>query len=166
MQSVSPVWSDEEIPIERVIALDQPEYEPIIVLPIRYSDGLSGLAVRFRLTDEERKHVAEGADILITELTFGMPFTPIHVCTSSPNTNPYEENTDMRIEDLNNWFTYHAPTQSQQEQYTMLRDKAKELAVAFDACLPDCADKTAAVRKIRETVMAMNLAIACYQPTE
>ena len=72
----------------------------------------------------------------------------------------------MRIEDLNNWFTYHAPTQSQQEQYTMLRDKAKELAVAFDACLPDCADKTAAVRKIRETVMAMNLAIACYQPTE
>ena len=37
----------------------------------------------------------------------------------------------------------------------------------FNAAVPDCADKTAAMRELRGTVMAMNLAIACYvEPTD
>lgn len=69
----------------------------------------------------------------------------------------------MRQEDINNWFTYHAPNPDQLKAYTDIRNKAKELAEMFDAYCPDCADKTAAMRKLRETVMAMNLAIACYR---
>jgi len=75
----------------------------------------------------------------------------------------------MRQVDIDNWFTYHAPTAGQVQNYATIRDKAKELAELFDSLLPDCADKTAAVRKLRETVMAMNLAIACYvapEPTQ
>jgi hypothetical protein len=89
MDSVSPVWTDEEVAIERVIALDQPEYLPIIALPVRFHDGVSGLSVRFRLTDEERQAIADGCDIVITELTFGGPFTPLctHVCL--PNKGPF-----------------------------------------------------------------------------
>ena len=68
----------------------------------------------------------------------------------------------MRIEDLNNWFTYHSPTSMQQQSYLALRNKARELADLFNESVPDCADKTAAMRHLRETVMAMNLAIACY----
>jgi hypothetical protein len=70
----------------------------------------------------------------------------------------------MRQEDINNWFTYHAPRPEQVQTYNEVRNKAKELAELFDSVLPDCADKSAAMRHLRETVMAMNLAIACYQP--
>jgi hypothetical protein len=69
----------------------------------------------------------------------------------------------VRQEDINNWFTYHAPTPEQLKSYETLRACAKMFAEDFDAAVPDCADKTAAMRKLRETVMAMNLAIACYQ---
>ena len=90
MDSVSPVWTEKEVEIERVIALDQEQYFPIVVLPVRYTDGTSGLSVRFRLTDEERKAIADGADFVITELTFGGPFTPLHLAVSKPNTSPFE----------------------------------------------------------------------------
>jgi hypothetical protein len=78
MNSISPVHSKESVHMERVIALDQPEYFPIVILPVIYSDGMQGMAVRFRFTDEERQNIAAGADLLVTELTFGgSRFTPI-----------------------------------------------------------------------------------------
>ena len=69
----------------------------------------------------------------------------------------------MREVDLDNWFSYHAPRPEQVQTYNDVRNKARELAELFNGAVPDCADKTAAVRHLRETVMAMNLAIACYQ---
>jgi hypothetical protein len=66
--------------------------------------------------------------------------------------------------ELDNWFLYHTPNSDQQKAYTDIRNKAKELAEMFNAYAHDCADKTAALRELRGTVMAMNLAIACYQP--
>ena len=89
MNSVSPVWTEAEVEIERIIALDQPEYLPIVALPVRFSDGASGMSVRFRPTDEERKAIADGADILVTELTFGGPFTPISLFAAKPNETPF-----------------------------------------------------------------------------
>jgi hypothetical protein len=91
MQSVSPVWTEKEVEIERVIALDQPEYAPIIVLPVRFQDGVSGLSVRFRLTDEERKALADGDDLIITEMSFGGPFTTLSMQICKPDTNPFGE---------------------------------------------------------------------------
>jgi hypothetical protein len=67
----------------------------------------------------------------------------------------------MKQEDLDNWFKYHSPTLKQLSKYNELRSSAKAFAELFDKCVPDCADKTAAMRHLRETVMAMNLAIAC-----
>lgn len=87
MDSVSPVFSEKEVELEKVIALDQPEYVPLIGLPVIYPDGLRGVAVRFRLNDEERRLVAEGGDILITELTFGGKFTPISIWISERTDN-------------------------------------------------------------------------------
>ena len=88
MDSVTPVWTEEEVPAELVVALDQPEYLPIIVLCVRYSDGTLGASVRFRLTPEEREQIAKGADIVITELTFGRAFTPINVQVLMPGSRP------------------------------------------------------------------------------
>lgn len=64
---------------------------------------------------------------------------------------------------LDNWYTYHPPTESQVETYQAIRGKAKELAELFDSVAPPCADTTAAHRKLRDAVMAMNLAIACNE---
>lgn len=89
MDSISPVWTDNEVEIEQVIALDQEEYIPIVALPIKYEGGARGVAVRFRPSDEERKVIADGGDILITELTFGRGFTPIAVRVAKPNEYPH-----------------------------------------------------------------------------
>ncbi len=67
----------------------------------------------------------------------------------------------MEQSNLDNWFSYHAPDPDQQKAYTDIRVKAKQLAEMFNAYAPDCADKTAAMRELRNTVMAMNLTIAC-----
>lgn len=87
MNSVSPVFSEAFVENERVIALDQPQYHPLIMLPVQYEDGTIGAMVRFRLSDEERAAITAGADILITELVFDQGFTPIHV-EVSPQEGP------------------------------------------------------------------------------
>jgi len=66
-------------------------------------------------------------------------------------------------DDLDNWYAYHAPTPEQVDKYAAIRAKAKELAELFNASAPPSADTTAAHRKLRGTVMAMNLAIACNE---
>lgn len=65
--------------------------------------------------------------------------------------------------DLDNWFTYHSPKNDQPARYEAIRNKAKELAELFRDSSVASADQTAAFRKLRETVMAMNLAIACNE---
>ncbi len=67
--------------------------------------------------------------------------------------------------ELDNWFSYHAPTLDQLAAYNEIRNKAKELAELFERHAINSADKTAALRDLRGTVMAMNLAIAC-NPTK
>ena len=67
----------------------------------------------------------------------------------------------VTVEDLERWFTYHAPTPEQIDKYSAIRNTARSLAhVIFDEC-PDNADRTAAIRKLREAVMTANASIAC-----
>lgn len=62
---------------------------------------------------------------------------------------------------LTNWFTYHSPTPEQLPKYLAIREAGHSFALAVVANAPDCADTTAAIRKIREAVMTANQAIAC-----
>lgn len=64
-------------------------------------------------------------------------------------------------EQLDNWFTYHSPTPDQLPRYVAIRNAAKDFAEVIVANSPDCADTTAAVRKVREATMTANQAIAC-----
>lgn len=64
-------------------------------------------------------------------------------------------------ETLDNWFTYHAPTAEQLVSYNDLRTAARVFAELINSHVPDSADKTAAIRKLRECVMTANAAIAC-----
>lgn len=65
--------------------------------------------------------------------------------------------------DLDNWFTYHSPKGDQPERYQILREKAKQLAYLILEHAPESADRTAAIRKLRECVMTANASIACEE---
>jgi len=62
--------------------------------------------------------------------------------------------------DIDNIFTYHAPTAEQLSAYAMIRSAAKNLAEVIIARSPNGADQTAAIRKVREAVFTANSAIA------
>ena len=64
-------------------------------------------------------------------------------------------------EQLANWFSYHAPESDQLEKYARLRDAAHIFAEVINESCPESADKTAAIRKVREAVMTANASIAC-----
>lgn len=64
------------------------------------------------------------------------------------------------ISDLINVFTYRPPDEGQIEKYHEIRAAALGFAeVVMNEC-PRCADRTAALRKIREAVMTANASIA------
>lgn len=64
--------------------------------------------------------------------------------------------------DIDNWFTHHSPSLDQLNAYREIRTAAKIYAETVNKHVPDSADKTAAMRKIRDSVMAANLAVACH----
>ena len=90
MQSVSPVLTEDEIGAEQVIALDQPEFLPIVVVRIRYADGSAATLTRFRFSDDERKAIAEGADLLLSQPHHG-PLMPIGLHIAKPDSYPEPE---------------------------------------------------------------------------
>lgn len=62
---------------------------------------------------------------------------------------------------LDNWFTYHAPRPEQLVSYQKIREAGRYIANVFNRHVPAGADKTAAMRKVREAVTTANQAIAC-----
>lgn len=62
---------------------------------------------------------------------------------------------------LDNWFTYHPPTEEDKIKYVAIRDKAKEFAQIVIQNTPPSADQSAAIRDIRNAVMHANSSIAC-----
>lgn len=56
-------------------------------------------------------------------------------------------------------FTYHAPTPDQQERLVKVRAAARHFAAVVISCAKACADRSAAMRKLREAVMTVNAAI-------
>jgi hypothetical protein len=69
-------------------------------------------------------------------------------------------------EKIANWFTYHPPVGDQAERYERLRSEGCSLASAIEQLCPPSADRTNAIRCVREAVMWANAAIACEEPGE
>lgn len=106
MQSVSPVFTEEEVQFEREIAKNNPEYLAVIGLPVTLQivdrdDPTKtksvpdwAIAIRFRLSDEERAAVAAGLDLVVTQLTFGKKLAPMNLQLCLPATKPLFEMRD------------------------------------------------------------------------
>lgn len=65
---------------------------------------------------------------------------------------------------IEEWFTYHPPRGDQPERYVKIREGARAFAYVILENAPESADRTAALRKLRETVMTVNAAIALEEP--
>lgn len=57
-------------------------------------------------------------------------------------------------------FTYHKPREEQLPKYHAVREAGKAFCQVLLENIPECADRTAATRMIREAVMTANAAIA------
>lgn len=72
------------------------------------------------------------------------------------------EARDLNDEELiERAFTYYPPiTAEQSRAYATIRAAGKTLALAILQSVPKCADRTAAIRKVREAVMTANAGVA------
>ena len=94
MNSVSPVLTEHEVEAEQVIALDQPQYYPIISLRVTFNDKDGdeksvATMTRFRFSDKDRDAIAAGADLILSQPHHG-PLMPIGLQLAMPNEYPLE----------------------------------------------------------------------------
>ncbi len=95
MNSISPVLTEYEVEAEQVIALDQPQYYPIISLRVTFNDKDGdeksvATMTRFRFSDKDRDAIAAGADLILSQPHHG-PLMPIGLQLAMPNEYPLEE---------------------------------------------------------------------------
>jgi len=69
--------------------------------------------------------------------------------------------TNEESAQLDNWFTYHSPAGDQIARYAAIREAAIAFAVVVVENCVSSADRTSALRKIREATMTANASIAC-----
>ena len=63
--------------------------------------------------------------------------------------------------DIDNWFVYHAPTDGQIPKYQKLREAGRLVVLVMMEVCPPSADRTAAIRYIRQAIWTANASIAC-----
>ena len=66
----------------------------------------------------------------------------------------------ITLENIGEVVTYHAPDAEQLEHYAEIRFAASNFIQVILLNTPECADQTAAIRKVREAMMTANAAIA------
>jgi hypothetical protein len=66
----------------------------------------------------------------------------------------------MTMDEIYNNFMYHAPFGTQQQRYTELRDRARELAFLINADCPESRERQFAFEKLEEAIMWANASIA------
>lgn len=67
---------------------------------------------------------------------------------------------DLQAE-LDNFFQYHAPVNDQADRYAEIRSAGKAFAETIAKHCPPSADRTHAIRVIRDAVFWANASIAC-----
>lgn len=68
--------------------------------------------------------------------------------------------TAKEVDVIDTLFTYHAPDAAQRDLYESIRNSGKALARCIHNCCEPGADRSAAIRKVREAVMTANASIA------
>lgn len=68
---------------------------------------------------------------------------------------------------LDNWSAHHPPRSPLViDAHERIRAGARDLMAIFQEIIPECPDKTVALRAVREAMMQGNAAVACNQPPD
>ena len=70
-----------------------------------------------------------------------------------------EDAADPMYEQVNHWFTYQTPSQADVLNMGAIREQARQLARTIVRSCPPSADRSAAIRHLREAVMTANASI-------
>ena len=84
MEACSPVLPNSPAIPEIVLAKDQPEYIPLPVAHIEYSDGVRSMISCYRLTVRERLKILLTGKVWWEQLTFGHPLQPQKIYLTEP----------------------------------------------------------------------------------
>lgn len=79
---------------------------------------------------------------------------------SQPPLQPKTPPVPFTAEWIGEVFSYHAPEGDDPAKYDSLRRSARAMAETIIICCPHSADRTAALRKLREALMSANASIA------
>lgn len=71
-----------------------------------------------------------------------------------------EYETDSKLADITNRFTYHTPIQTQAIRYENIRDGAKSMALMLNALCPPSRELSLAMTNLEQAIMWANAAIA------
>lgn len=82
--------------------------------------------------------------------------------SGSATHHPSNKITRENMEDV---FSYHRPTADQAERHSKVKVAAQAFALEILRLAPDCADRAAALRHVREAMMTTSAAIA-LEPKE
>jgi hypothetical protein len=80
MKAVTPIFPSSAA-CEVVYAKNQPEYEPLPAFRTQ-----TCVVTRWKLSDDERRHIAGGGDLFICMMNFGRPILPILPMAADPET--------------------------------------------------------------------------------
>jgi hypothetical protein len=84
MEAISPVLPSSPQFEEIVLAKDQPQYIPLPVVNIQYQSGEISAFSRYKLSEEERKIIAQTGDLWLEQMTFGSPLQPQRPMVTEP----------------------------------------------------------------------------------
>jgi hypothetical protein len=87
---ISPVLPSSPGIQEIVLAKDQPQYIPLPVAHVQYSDGVQSMISRYRLTWKERLHILLSGDVWWEQLTFGGQLQPQKMYIKEPLKNSWK----------------------------------------------------------------------------
>ena len=90
MEACSPVLPSSPAIPETVLAKDQPEYTPLPVAHIRYTDGVRSMISCYRLTWRDRLRILITGKVWWGQLTFGQPLQPQKLYLREPLKNEWK----------------------------------------------------------------------------
>lgn len=76
MEACTPVLPSSPEIVETVLAKDQPQYKPLPVANVLYSDGVESMISCYRLTLRERLAILLSGKVWLELLTFGEKLQP------------------------------------------------------------------------------------------
>ncbi len=95
MKPVSPVIPTADLP-ETLVAEKQPEYQTLPV--IQCGNGI--LLARWKLSEDEKKTIAETGDLYVFIWTFGNPVQPLYLQVTQPATDNHLDDEVLSSEML------------------------------------------------------------------